>query len=268
MLKGYFGFRREPFSKELDPTEYFPHSGFQELQARLTIMVETRALGLVTGEIGSGKSSAVRRLAAGLDPHRHPVVYCAESQLTPFDFYSLVLEAFGLTPRFQRSQARRQFLTLMTDLFDQQHKVPVVIIDEAQNLPATMLQELRFITNTHMDAVTPFACILVGQPDLRAQLRLRYFEPIQQRIALRYHLGGLSESETQAYVAHHCQLAGATYPLIAPSAQSLLYTTTHGMPRLINLFAVQALWAAAAAHADIVDESHMQQAIADWRDGS
>lgn len=173
-----------------------------------------------------------------------------------------------MTPRFQRSQARRQFLTLMTDLFDQQHKVPVLIIDEAQNLPATMLQELRFITNTQMDAVTPFACILVGQPDLRAQLRLRYFEPIQQRIALRYHLGGLSESETQAYVAHHCKLAGATHPLMAPSALSLLYTTTHGIPRLINLFAVQALWAAAAAHADIVDEAHMQQAIADWRDGS
>ena len=268
MLKGYFGFTRVPFSKEIDSTEYFAHTGYQELQARLAIMVETRALGLVTGEIGSGKSSAIRRLAAGLDPHRHPVVYCAESRLSPFDFYSIVLEAFGLTPRFQRSQARRQFTTLMMDLYDQQHQVPVLLIDEAQTLPAPMIQELRFITNTQMDALTPFACILVGQPDLRAQLRLRYFEPIQQRIALRYHLSGLYEAETAAYVTHHCQLAGATHPLMAPSALQVLYTQTRGIPRLINLFAVQALWAAASTHADIVDEPHMLQAIADWRDGS
>ena len=108
-------------------------------------MVEGRLFGVVTGEVGSGKSSAVRYLTAQLDPTVHPVFYIAESHLTPYDFYSQVLEAAGVTAPFQRSQARRQFLALMTDLYQHQHKAPVVVIDEGQGLPPGMVHEMRFI---------------------------------------------------------------------------------------------------------------------------
>ncbi len=162
-------------------------------------------------------SSAVRYLAAQLDPTVHPVFYVAESHLTPYDFYSPVLEAAGVTAPFQRSPARRQFLALMTDLYQHQHKAPVIVLDEGQHLPPGMVHEMRFILNTAMDAVTPFTCILVGQPDLRATLRLKVFEAIYQRVGLRFHLTGLNEAETAAYVAHQLQQAGVTQALFTPS---------------------------------------------------
>lgn len=262
----FWGFTRAPFPKEMEAPDYFLSPQFTELAARLHLMVKTRTFGLVTGEIGSGKSCAVRYLAQQLDPGQNPVVYVAESHLTPFDFYAQVLEAFGVMVPFQRAQARRQFITLMTDLYQHQAKQPVLVIDEAQSLPQAMIQELRFVLNTAMDAITPFTCILVGQPDLRAVLRLKAFEAIQQRVGLRYHLTGLNETDTVAYVTHHCQQAGVARPVFTPSALRLLFLQTQGLPRVINQLATGALWDAAGAAAQMVDEPHMQRAIADWRD--
>ena len=110
----------------------------------------------------------------------------------------------------------------MLDLYQHQHKTPVLIIDEAQGLPAGMLQELRYVLNTGMDALTPFTCILVGQPDLRATLRLKIFEAIHQRVGLRFHLTGLTEADTAAYVTHQCRRAGVDRVLFTPSALTLL----------------------------------------------
>ncbi len=141
----FWGFTQPPFAKELRDPDYFLHPQFTELVARLHIMVKTRAFGLVTGEIGSGKSCAVRYVTQQLDVTRTPVVYIAESHLTPFDFYAQVLDAFGVGVPFQRTQARRQFITLMTDLYQHQGKQPLIVIDEAQSLPQTMIQELRFV---------------------------------------------------------------------------------------------------------------------------
>ncbi len=117
-----------------------------------------------------------------------------------------------------------------------------------------------------MDALTPFTCILVGQPDLRAQLRLKIFEAIQQRVGLRFHLTGLTEADTADYVAHQCRLAGVDRALFTPSALAVLATQSRGLPRVINHLATAALWDAESQHADIVDEPHMQHALREWRD--
>lgn len=266
MSVNYWGFTRTPFTKDLPIHDFFPSAQFRELTARLHLMVEGRLFGVVTGEVGSGKSSAVRYLAAQLDPAMHPVFYIAESQLTPFDFYGQVLEAAGVTTPFHRSQARRQFVLLMTDLWQHQHKAPVIVIDEGQGLPPRMIQELRFVLNTAMDALTPFTCVLVGQPDLRATLRLKTFEAIYQRVGLRFHLRGLDEAETAAYVAHHLQKAGGTPGIFTPSALKLLASQSRGLPRIINHLATGALWDAESQGLRVVDEPHMQRAVSDWRD--
>ena len=229
-------------------------------------MVEGRLFGVVTGDIGSGKSSAVRYVVQQLDPTKHPVFYVAESQLTPFDFYGQILDSAGVTAAFHRSQARRQFVALMTDLFVHQHRAPVIIIDEGQGLPPRMVQELRFILNTSMDALTPFTCVLVGQPELRATLRLKAFEAIYQRVGLRFHLGGLTEADTAGYVAHHLQQAGVTRSLFTPSALKVLAAQSRGLPRVINHLATGALWDAESQGLSVVDEPQMHRAVGDWRD--
>ena len=266
MMTTFWGFTQVPFAKNLPIEQYFLGQPFTELTVRLQIMVESRGLGLVTGEIGSGKSSAVRYVAQQWDPTRHPVFYVAESRLTPFDFYAQILEMLGIAVPFQRAQARRHFMASMTDLYEHQNKQPILIIDEAQSLPQSMIQELRFVLNTQMDGLTPFTCILVGQPDLRTMLRLKIFEAIQQRVNLRFHLTGLTETETTAYVVHHCHQAGVDRPLFTPAALHLLFVQSRGLPRILNLLATGALWDAESHGATLVDEPHMQRSIADWRD--
>ena len=261
-----FAFTRMPFTKEIPATELFPSRALTELAARLTVMVDTRAFGVVTGDIGAGKSSAVRQLAAQLDPVRHPVVYLAESALHPADFYAQVLDAFGVAPRWRRTLARRQFHDLMRDLYSHQGKVPVLICDEAQQLPYTTLQEFRYIANLDMDALSPFVCILVGQPDLRTTLRQRIFEAVQQRLTLRYHLTGLDRDELGPYLAHHCRVAGVDRPVFSPAAAELLFQHSHGVPRVVNRLATAALWAAAGQSAEIVDADHVEHAVAEWRE--
>ncbi len=106
----------------------------------------------------------------------------------------------------------------------------------------------------------------MGQPDLRALLRLRAFEAIQQRVGIRFHLTGLNAAETEAYVAHHCQQAGVTRLLFTPSALHMLFVHSQGLPRVINRLATGALWDAATQGTSLVDEPHMQRSVTDWRD--
>ena len=266
MANNFWCFTRLHFQKDLPVTALFMSPQLTELAARLQLMVDRRLFGVVTGDIGAGKSSAIRYLAAQLDPQRHPHCYLADSHLTPYDFYPAILDAWGVTAAFHRARARRQFVTLMTDLYQHQHKAPVVIIDEAQGLPSAMIQELRYVLNAGMDALTPFTCILVGQPDLRATLRLKIFEAIQQRVGLRFHLTGLAEADTAAYVAHHCRQAGVDRALFTPSALALLAAESRGLPRVINHLATAALWDAESQQAAIVDEPHVQHAVREWRD--
>ncbi len=145
MPSSYWGFTARPFQKDVAVSGLFMSPQLTELAARLQVMVDQRLFGVVTGDIGAGKSSAMRYLAAQLDPQRHPLCYLADSHLTPYDFYQTVLDAWGVAAPFHRPQARRQFVTLMTDLYHHQHKAPVLIIDEAQGLPSVMVQELRYV---------------------------------------------------------------------------------------------------------------------------
>ncbi len=117
-----------------------------------------------------------------------------------------------------------------------------------------------------MDALTPFTCILVGQPDLRATLRLKIFEAIHQRIGLRFHLTGLTEADTASYVAHQCRQAEVERVLFTPSALAVLAAHSRGLPRVINQLATMALWDAESQNADVVDEPHVQHAMREWRD--
>ncbi len=266
MSLSYWGFTHPPFRRELPVSDFFLSTQFVELAARLHLMVEDRLFGVVTGDIGSGKSSAVRYVVQQLDPTKNPVFYLAESQLTPFDFYSQILDGAGVTAAFHRSQARRQFVALMTDLYLHQHQAPVIIIDAGQGLLPRMVQELRFILNTSMDALTPFTCVLVGQPELRATLRLKTFEAIYQRVGLRFHLSGLNEADTAGYVTHQLQQAGVTRLLFTPSALKVLAIQSRGLPRVINHLATGALWDAESQGLPVVDEPQMHRAVGDWRD--
>lgn len=237
---------------------------WQELSARLDHIVKSRALGVITGEVGAGKSTAVRALSARLDPIRYPFIYIADSVLEPRSFYREVLSQFGVTPAFYQRDARRQFDRVLMDVHENQGKQPVMVIDEAHLLSASMLAEARFLTNFQFDSLSPFALILVGQPELRATLRLRAFEPVRQRISVRYHLGSLEERETGAYIEHILKQAGASRPLFSDSAISQIHTLSRGIPRVINNLCNACLLDVIGQGGQLVDVANVQRVQLDF----
>ena len=256
-----------PFPKAPDPKALFRFAALDELIARLGFACALHGIALLTGDPGSGKSTALRLFLSSRDERTQPVVYLADSRLTPAEFYARVLDHFGITIGLTRSQRRRQFQTLMTDLGDGQQKDVTVIIDEAHELTPEMVQELRYVQNLYLDAQSPCTLILCGQSEIRAQLRLRSFEAVAQRITVRAHLPGFARQETAAFVAHGLRQAGVDRTLFTEGAIDALHSQSRGLMRPIASLATHALLDAALLDQQLVDEPNVQRAIQDIVEG-
>lgn len=116
----------------------------------------------------------------------------------------------------------------------------MLVLDEAHLLSVDVLEELWLLTNADMDSRSPFACLLVGQPTLRRRIKLGTFAALDQRIALRYAMSGMTAAETKTYLSHHLQLAGRSDTLFSDDAIALVHQVSRGLPRAVNNLAVQA----------------------------
>ena len=261
------GLTRLPFPKAPEPQDLYRWPGLEELLARLRFAFACQGFALITGEVGSGKSTALRLFAHGLDSQRQPLLYFADSGLSPREFYTRVLENFGIVPGVTRSRVRQQFQTLFRDLSREQGKNATLVIDEAQDLSLAMVQELRYLQNLgDHDAESPFTLILCGQAELRAMLRLKTFEAVAQRILVRYHLGPLGLEDTDAFLRHGLQTAGVERAMFTEPAVTLLHTHSHGLPRRLGILATHALVDAALHDLQLVEEPSVRRAVADLED--
>jgi len=266
MFETYYGFTQTPFTRAVAPAALFASEQHQELLARLRYLVQSRGFGLVTGEVGSGKSTAVRALAASLDGSRTPVLYVSQSGLTPRNLYRDLGLQLGLDPGFYTADTRRAVTQAIWDAHSGHDRRPLIVIDEAHLLSPAMLEEIRFLTNFGMDSASPMALCLVGQPELRHRLRLRAFEAISQRVTLRFHLSGLPEAETKAYIQHHLKVAGVAHPLFSDEATHLIHHFTKGIPRRINNVATACLLAGFVEQKSLIDEATVKKALAEFQD--
>lgn len=260
-LRAHYGFTRMPFGRDLAPSMLFASKAHAEAVARIRFLVEEGALGVVTGEVGSGKTVAARAAVAALDSSRHAVIYLPNPAVGARGIYAHIVTALGAVPRFHKAALIPQAVDLLYREASERRKRVVVCFDEAHLLSTEQLEELRLLTNAEMDSRSPFAGILLGQPTLRRRLRLGTFAALDQRIALRYHLDGMDPAETASYLVHHLKLAGRSDPLFSDDAVALIHQTARGIPRAVNNLAVQSLVAAFAEGKGIVDESSTRAAV-------
>ena len=262
MNSPYFSFTREPFSRELAPTEVFLSKGHHELLARLRHAIETGSLAVITGQVGSGKSTAVRAVIHSLEASRYRYMYMASSELTPAEFYKSLLYHVNVQPGRSFSQNKRLVAQTMLELHQKRIK-PIVLIDEAQELLVPMLSELRFVLNYQADSFSPLMVILVGQPQLAETLRLQVLECIRQRINVHYRLPCLEEDEISAYILHHLRLAGVDKQIFTDTAIKRIYQFSKGIPRRINNICRYAIVAAVVADSPTIDEEAVQKGLED-----
>jgi len=240
-LQSHYGFTRMPFGRALAPGMLHRHASHAEAVARITWSVTERALAVVTGEVGAGKTVAVRAALAGLDPSRHTTIYLGNPAVGGGGLYAGIITALGGTPKFHKATLIPQTAELLAAEEHERGRTVVLILDEAHLLTGDQLEELRLLTNADMDSHSPFACLLVGQPTLRRRIKLGTFAALDQRIALRYTMTGMSQAETKSYLAHHLALAGRSDTLFSDDATALIHQVGRGIPRAVNNLAFQAL---------------------------
>lgn len=261
-LQAYYGFTRPAFGRDLAPGQLFQSDAHKQAVARISWLVGQRGIGVVTGEVGAGKSVAARAAASRLDASRHSTVYLPNPAIGGRGLHMHLVYALGGIPRFHTASLIAQTQDLLAAENDEKNKAVVMICDEAQLLTNDQLEQLRLITaGTDFDSRSPLALVLLGQPTLRRRLKLGHFAALDQRISIRYHLDGLALDETAAYVAHHLQIAGRSDPLFSDDAIALVHRTSRGIPRAINNLATAALVAAYADDKTIVDESSAKTAV-------
>ena len=266
-LRAHWGLSRTPFTKELASSMLFASAAHQEAVARIGWIISERALGVVCGEVGAGKTVAARAASAGLDSSRHTIIYLPNPAVGARGIYIQIVSALGANPRFYRATLIPQATELIAAETGERGKTVVVILDEAHLLSAEQLEELRMLTNSEMDSRATFACLLLGQPTLRSRLRQGTFAALDQRIALRCTITGMDLKETGEYIAHHVKLAGRSDTLFSDDAVALIHEASRGLPRAVNNLATQSLIAAYATNKSICDESSARAAVAEVSSG-
>jgi type II secretory pathway predicted ATPase ExeA len=221
--------------------------------------VAESALGVLTGDVGAGKTVSVRAAVAGLDPTRHQIIYVANPAFGTRGLYVAIVKALGAEPRYLRAELMAQAADLLAAEEAERHRRVVIIVDEAHLLDRAQLEELRLLTNSEMDSSSPFAGILVGQPTLSRQLRMGMFAALDQRFTIR----PMDIGESSAYLRHHMALAGRQEPLFADDAIARLHRVSNGLPRALNNAATAALMAGAAERKDLVDDACAKKAVAE-----
>ena len=220
-----------PFGKDLAPSMLHGHRAHAEAAARVAWCVDERALGVLTGEVGAGKTVATRAALAALDTSRHTIIYIGNPAIGARGIYAAIVTALGGVPRFHKAALIPQATDALAAEAAERGKKVVLVLDEAHLLDADQLEELRLLTSVDMDSRSPGAVLLVGQPTLRRRIKLGAFAALDQRIALRYSMTGMDPAETASYVTHHLKLAGRADTLFSDDALGLirLYATKRGV---------------------------------------
>jgi type II secretory pathway predicted ATPase ExeA len=259
----HFGLTRTPFSKRIAAADLFPRPAHAEAVARIAFCVTESTLGVIVGDVGAGKTIAVRAAVATLDPTRHTVIYIANPAFGTRGLYVTIVRALGAHPRFHKAEVMAQTADLLAAEQAERHRRVLVVVDEAHLLTPDQLEELRLLTNQDMDSTSPFAGILVGQPTLARQLRMGVFAALDQRIATRYTIKPMDLAESANYLRHHLALVDRDEPLFADDATARLHRVSNGLPRALNNAATAALIAAAADGKELVDDACAKKAAAE-----
>ena len=262
MYLQFYGLREAPFSPTPDPKFLFQSTRHREALAQLIYGVrERKGFMVMSGEIGTGKTTLLRTLLAKLDRDTH-VAYIHNSTLEIDGLLEYMLQDWGLKST-GTTQAQRLF-ELNEFLIDQHRQglSPVLVIDEAQNLSIATLEAVRLLSNFETTNQKLMQILLVGQPELREKLNVPELRQLKQRIGLRCHIGPLSPEETRLYIRHRLRIAGATDAgIFTDGAIQRITEYSEGTPRVINIVCDHCLLSGYADSKRRIDAGVVDEAI-------
>lgn len=265
MYESFFAFKEKPFSLTPNPRFLFLSKTHNEVYAHLIYGIESRAGFVeVTGEVGTGKTTILRTLLSHLDEGKYRVAFIFNPKLTAFELLRNINREFGVADDGLSSPDLISALNAFLLAENRAGRTPILVIDEAQNLSAEVLEQIRLLSNLETEEDKLIQVILVGQPELRQHLSDHSLRQLNQRIAVRYQLRPLNREETIAYILHRMNIAGRPDGnVFAPAALRQVFACSGGVPRRINLICDRALLTAFADERGVVSPKDVKQADAE-----
>ena len=263
MFEAHFGLRENPFSTSHDPRFVYPSPEHLEAVAHFRYGVQNReAFVLVTGEVGTGKTTAVRDLTGRLPQQSH-VALLQNTALTRKELLEEVCYRFGVPwdENLSKPALIERLEKTLGERLDR-GETCLLIIDEAQNLSPELLEEVRLLSNLEWRGGHLVHICLAGQPELEERLASPELRPLRQRISVKYRIKPLERAETERYIQHRVRVAGGDAQRVFPSdACGTVHTITNGIPREINIVAAQALLNAYVDGSPSVRPEHVRQVV-------
>ena len=235
MFKEYYGFSKNPFDKQsLAVKDAFLSKDHKEMTARLAYLNKIRGVGVFSSGPGFGKTFALRCHAKSIDRNLNEIAYLCLSTVSTVEFYRQFCAALGIDPPYGKPAMFRAIQDRLYHLVKDKRKPFLLIFDEAHELSDAILKDLKMIMNHDYDSMNCFTLALAGEPRLNYILEKPIHEALRQRIAIHYSFSGLSDTETEQYLLHKLNIAGAPASILGEGTLPAIIGYAHGCPRLID----------------------------------
>lgn len=258
-LRHAFGLSREPFPQDLKIEELYPIPGLKSLVERFEYAVHLGLVMVVTGEVGTGKSTSLRFAASKLHPAEYRILSVIATTGTLLDLLRQICLEVGSPARSSLAVLTKTVRELLIDI-RQKKQIPLLVIDEAQLLRLEVFAQLHTLTQFQFDSQSLMPIILCGQNGVLDKLLFHTSRPFASRVVGRSHLEALKLQDMQGYLAHHLQLAGSSDKLLSDEATVAIHQGSGGLLRRANSLARGGMIAAAREGAAVVSAEHVRLA--------
>ena len=269
MYEHFYGLKENPFNVTPNPEYIYLGENHKEALAQLLYGVrEKKGFIVITGEVGTGKTTLIHYLLEKMDGNGHTkTAFLFKPKLTVNDFIQYILKDLGVRVQGQtKGEYLHNLHRYLLNAYRRDERV-VLIVDEAHGLNPELLEEIRLLSNLETSRSKLLQIVLVGQPELDRTLAQPEFRQLRQRINLRYYLPPLSEKETKEYIEKRLRIAGSRDSLFTDRAIKEIYITSGGIPRLINILCDNALLNGYALDKKVVDERSVEEVAKDLKLG-
>jgi MSHA biogenesis protein MshM len=260
MFLQHFGLKQAPLGKS---SAFWAHDDFNRLKENFMHLLHSPGIGLLTGESGVGKTAALRQIQQGLNPHQYAIFYLSETQFTSFDIYRQIAQNLGMIPNYRFAQLWRDIKNQIREMCENKRCLPILIIDEAQNLPLDFFRGFPSFLNFDFDAKNMMTVWLVGHPTLSSILDRAAYNALASRIQVRFQLQPMMNREQFTdLISHAFKEAGAQARLLTDSGIEIIRMSSKGRPRYAHHILVCAMQLAAQKGLNFLPDELLQEAIA------